>query len=77
MRSAWAGALSGAAAGQLLGADTLRWALWLAPAMLAGLWVGHRSFGAISPQRFREWVLNVLMAIALLVVLRSLAALIG
>lgn len=26
----------------LLGPDTLQWALWLAPAMLAGIWFGQR-----------------------------------
>lgn len=67
---AWAGALSAGGA-PLLGADTLRWALWLAPAMLAGLWIGQRSFGAMSPERFRAWVLNVLMVISLLVVWRA------
>jgi uncharacterized membrane protein YfcA len=67
---AWAGALSAGGA-SLLGADTLRWALWLAPAMLAGLWIGQRSFGAMSPERFRAWVLNVLMVISLLVVWRA------
>jgi uncharacterized membrane protein YfcA len=70
---AWAGALSSGGT-PLLGADTLRWALWLAPAMLAGLWVGQRSFGAMSPQRFREWVLNVLMGISVLVVWRAVTA---
>lgn len=32
------------ASGNLLGPDTLKWALWLAPAMLAGIWYGQRSF---------------------------------
>jgi hypothetical protein len=70
----WAGALSFGAATPLLGADTVRWALWLAPAMLAGIWIGQRSFGTVSPQRFRELVLNLLMLIALLVVARAAAA---
>jgi uncharacterized membrane protein YfcA len=55
----------------LLGADTLRWALWLTPAMLAGIWIGQRSFVGVSPQRFRSHVLNLLMLIALLVVVRA------
>ncbi|MES3016024.1 MAG: hypothetical protein V4750_20140 [Pseudomonadota bacterium] len=38
----------------LLGVDTVHWALWLAPAMLAGIWFGQRSnrrrvAGAVSP----------------------------
>jgi uncharacterized membrane protein YfcA len=55
----------------LLGADTWRWALWLAPAMLAGIWVGQRSFVGVSPQRFRRHVLNLLMLIASISVLRA------
>ena len=55
----------------LLGADTLRWALWLAPAMLAGIWVGQRSFSGVSPEQFRRHVLNLLMLIALISVLRA------
>jgi uncharacterized membrane protein YfcA len=69
----WAAALSfghGAPAG-LMGADTLQWALWLAPAMLAGIWLGQRSFAGTSPQRFREHVLTLLTLLALLVVLRA------
>ena len=43
--------------------------------MLAGIWVGHRSFKQVSPARFRELVLNLLIAIAALGVLRALWAL--
>jgi uncharacterized membrane protein YfcA len=56
----------------LLGVDTLRWAIWLAPAMLAGIWVGHRSFAGVSPEQFRRHVLNLLMLIAGISVLRAL-----
>jgi len=56
---------------ELLGADTLRWALWLAPAMLAGIWVGQRSFVGVSPEQFRRHVLNLLMLIAAISVLRA------
>lgn len=62
---------------ELLGADTLRWALWLAPAMLAGIWVGQRSFTGISPAQFRRHVLNLLMLIAALSVLRAVRELVG
>lgn len=55
----------------LLGTDTLRWALWLAPAMLAGIWVGQRSFVGVAPAQFRRRVLNLLMLIAAISVLRS------
>jgi uncharacterized protein len=63
--------IGAAAPVDLLGADTLRWALWLAPAMLAGIWVGQRSFAGVSPERFRRHVLNLLMSIALISVLRA------
>jgi uncharacterized membrane protein YfcA len=56
---------------ELLGADTLRWALWLAPAMLAGIAVGQRSFSAVSPATFRRRVLDLLMLVAAISVLRA------
>lgn len=73
---AWAGVLSlhSAAAAALLGWDTVRWVLWLAPPMLVGIWIGQRSFGAVSPQRFRQLVLNGMMLISLLVIARALTA---
>lgn len=61
----------------LLGADTLRWAIWLAPAMLAGIRVGQRSFAGVSPAQFRRHVLNLLMLIAAISVLRALVELLG
>ncbi len=59
----------------LLGADTLSWAVWLAPAMLAGIWVGQRFFAGVSPAQFRRQVLNLLILVALISVLRALFAL--
>jgi uncharacterized protein len=56
---------------ELLGAETLRWTLWLTPAMLAGIWVGQRWFVGVSPAQFRRLVLNLLMLIAAISVLRS------
>ncbi len=75
---ACAGVLSagGAADAALLGADTLRWALWLTPAMLAGIWFGQRSFVGVSPAQFRRHVLNLLILIASISVLRALVALV-
>ena len=61
----------------LLGTDTLRWALWLAPAMLVGIWVGQRSFVGVSPAQFRRHVLNLLMLIAVISVLRAGLELVG
>ncbi len=65
------------ASGRLLGADTFQWALWLAPAMLAGIWWGQRSFQGVSPEQFRRHVLNLLIVLAAVSVVRSAVGLIG
>jgi uncharacterized membrane protein YfcA len=72
---AWAAVLPGAAGQELLGAPTLQLALWLAPAMLAGIWVGQRAFAGVSSEAFRRQVLNLLMLIAGSSVLRAAWAL--
>ena len=74
---AWAGMVSaGRDTGvELLGAEALRWALWLAPAMLLGIWVGQRSFAGVSPAQFRRQVLNLLIVIATASVVRAVIAL--
>ena len=59
----------------LLDAHTLRWTTWLTPAMLAGIWVGQRSFAAVSPTQFSRRVLNLLILIALISMARALLAL--
>lgn len=76
---AWAGVFSTAEATRsgLLDADTLSWVLWLAPPMLAGIWIGQRSFAGASMERFRQHVLTMLTLVSLLTVLRALHALIG
>jgi uncharacterized membrane protein YfcA len=71
---AWAALLPSPAGHALLGVRTLHLALWLTPAMLAGIWVGQRAFVGVSPQAFRRHVLNLLMLIAGLSVLRALWA---
>ena len=63
------------ASGQLFGADTLKWALWLAPAMLVGIAAGQRSFSGVSPEQFRRHVLNLLTVLAALSVVRSVFSL--
>lgn len=63
--------------GHLFGADTLRWALWLAPAMLVGIRVGQRSFSDISPDQFRRHVLNLLIVLAVLSLSRSVFSLVS
>jgi uncharacterized membrane protein YfcA len=65
------------ASGSLVGPDTLKWALWLAPAMLAGIWYGQRSFKGVSPEQFRRHVLNLLIALAAVSVVRSVVSLAG
>lgn len=74
----WAGVLSAGEATRpdLLDADTLRWVLWLAPPMLAGIWLGRRLFAGVSAVRFRQHVLTVLTLVSLLTVLRALQGLI-
>ncbi|MFO1219541.1 MAG: sulfite exporter TauE/SafE family protein [Burkholderiaceae bacterium] len=76
---AWAALLPGGGAdgAALLGRDTLRWALWMMPAMLAGIWIGQRSFAGVSEAAFRRWVLDLLIVIAALGVARAAAALLG
>lgn len=53
---AWAALLSftGAATLPLLGMDTWRWVLWLAPVMGAGIWIGQKSFIRTSQAQFRR-----------------------
>lgn len=74
---AWAAVLPGDAGQDLLGPRTLQLALWLSPAMLAGIGFGQRAFAGVSPAAFRRQVLNLLMLIAALSVARALWALAG
>ena len=68
---------SASATGHLFGSNTLKWALWLAPAMLAGIVIGHRSFSGVSQEKFRSHVLNLLIVLATLSLGRSLYTLLG
>jgi uncharacterized membrane protein YfcA len=61
----------------LLGRETLVGAMAMLPAMLAGIWVGQRSFAGVSPQQFRRHVLDLLAFIALVTVVRALWSLTG
>lgn len=74
---AWAALLAHAAPVALAGSDTLRWALWLTPAMLVGIWLGQRGFAGVSPARFRQRVLELLMALSALTVGQAALALLG
>jgi hypothetical protein len=64
-------------ASSLVGIDTIRWAVWLGPAMLVGIWAGNRLFRGMSPAHFRRRVINLLIVIALLSVLRAVAVLLA
>lgn len=55
----------------LLSADTVRWGLLLAPSMLAGIWLGRRSFHSAAPARYRRFVLQLLIVISTLGALRA------
>ncbi len=70
---AWAGLLSWAVEtpNALLGADTLRWALWLLPAMLLGISIGQRGFSGVSPATFRRRVLELLVGVSALTIARA------
>ncbi len=72
---AWAALLPATTSGDLLGTGTWQLVLWLAPAMLVGIWVGQRGFAGVSPQRFRRWVLNLIAGIAAIAMLRALVEL--
>jgi uncharacterized membrane protein YfcA len=62
----WAALLSqtGRAQTALLGADTLRWVLILAPAMMLGMRLGRQAFGNAHPNRYRRFVLNLLIVVS-------------
>jgi uncharacterized protein len=44
------------------------------PALLAGIWLGARSFKGADPARFQRWVLVILAALAVLTALQALGA---
>ena len=50
----------------LISIDTLRWALLLAPTMLAGIWLGKHSFANADPTGYRQHVLTLLIVISAL-----------
>jgi uncharacterized membrane protein YfcA len=57
--------------GRLINVDTLRWALLLAPTMLAGVWIGRHSFARANPAGYRQHELTLLIVISGLSVLRA------
>jgi uncharacterized membrane protein YfcA len=59
--------------GLLAREDILR-ALLFVPALLAGQWLGARSFRSTDPAMFRTWVLRLLMVLGLLTGLQGVLA---
>jgi uncharacterized membrane protein YfcA len=53
---------------------TAFWSVAWLPAMLLGIWLGHRQSAGISPERFRRGVQILLVLIAVLMGLRVVAA---
>ena len=53
---------------------TAFWSVAWLPAMLLGIWLGHRQSARISPERFRRGVQILLVLIAVLMGLRVVAA---
>ena len=56
----------------LLNRDVFARALLYAPALGAGVWIGNRAFVDVNPERFRRWVLRLLMVLAVLSGARAL-----
>lgn len=52
--------------------ETVWLILLLTPPLLAGIWIGQRSYLATTPERFRQFLLVFLMALALVGVVRAL-----
>lgn len=61
-------------AGLITGQAILLAALFL-PALLAGVWLGSRSFKTANPDAFRRWILILLMAMAVVIALKAIASL--
>ena len=56
----------------LLNRDVFARALLYAPALGAGVWIGNRAFVDVNPERFRRWVLRLLIVLAVLSGARAL-----
>jgi uncharacterized membrane protein YfcA len=50
----------------LLNRDTLWRAVLFLPVLAAGVWLGNRGFKKSDPEKFRRWVLRLLMLLAVL-----------
>jgi uncharacterized membrane protein YfcA len=63
------------ATGGLIDRAALTTVLWCVPALVVGSWLGHRAFHGSDTTRFRERVLWLLVALAVLTGLRGLGGL--
>jgi uncharacterized protein len=68
---AWAAVMPTRGGDGLLGWHTLQWIAVLAPAMVAGIWLGRRSFQRASAAVYRRAVLWLLVLISALGLLRT------
>ena len=59
--------------GLITQATTIRAALYL-PALLAGVWLGARSFKGTDPEKFRKYVLAILAVLAVIIFIKSILA---
>lgn len=61
----------------ILASINVKLALIFLPALIAGVWLGARSFKSADPETFRKWVLMILIALAALTAAQGLRALAG
>lgn len=59
----------------LITRETVMRAIIYLPALLAGIWLGARSFKGADPEKFRSSVLLILAFLALLILMKSIAGL--
>jgi uncharacterized membrane protein YfcA len=57
---------------RLIGEDNLQLAVWSLPILALGVWLGGKRFLGTTPEAFRRTTLMLLMAIAILGILRTL-----
>ena len=51
--------------------DTFMRALYFLPALLAGVWIGARSFKGTDPEVFRKYVLAILAVLAVIILVKA------
>jgi uncharacterized membrane protein YfcA len=56
----------------LVSAQGVILAVFLLPPLLAGVWLGARSFRTADPRQFRKWVLIILVVLALITAAQGL-----